>query len=406
MSKEQEEYKDTEDKWRNMLFSSSHYNVEVNSFSNNEIDNEFKLPTIHYNKVLLNKIIIAWKRNIRKLKHQRIVEIEHKTRVDRISNLVSNLSVGINSSKTKSNEIDKKRLESETLNKINKNKISPRSSPHSPKVRKDVKFPVQGRGINPNLLINKLKLSEKSNYKDIKSNHNNNNNNNNESDSISLTYSSEEDDLDPPSPPRSPPPPPYIKPNRTSRQHDNLGINANQNDSNPNYKAMNKPLRNNSNRHNSKDREINTKIIDSNNNNNNNRRTTNHSKKDIDNAPPTPPIDLDNRFAERKEKLNTLRKQAEERVAKRNLENNQLNKKKERIADEALDKLRDEKRLQLEKLKIDSLREKERQNEKLILFQQHMRKSEHHYQSQLLIHKGFTPWLRLMDLSRYHYINI
>ena len=106
---------------------------------------------------------------------------------------------------------------------------------------------------------------------------------------------------------------------------------------------------------------------------------------------------LDERSRHRREKVAVLRRQAEERVAKRTEHETEVQRARLRKEeDDILLKVREERALKCDKQRQDDARIKERAE----LLQLAIGKSDRFYRKQLLVRRGLSPWVRLMELCR------
>jgi hypothetical protein len=106
--------------------------------------------------------------------------------------------------------------------------------------------------------------------------------------------------------------------------------------------------------------------------------------------------ELEIRAIERKKKAIELRKQAEERVAKRQREEEHIKSSKIQVEEESLHKLREERRMKLEKEKVLSVRNKEIQLE----LQRKLDTATKFHNTQLLMRLGFVPFCRLLEIKK------
>lgn len=107
-------------------------------------------------------------------------------------------------------------------------------------------------------------------------------------------------------------------------------------------------------------------------------------------------IDIETRSKLRRENLSKLKKEAEERVARRAEEEAKRRKNKQDNEDMEIDRLREEKRLQIEKAKQENLLEKE----KMSVLTKKLEIAGKFYNKQLLVRVGMAPWIRLIELRR------
>lgn len=106
--------------------------------------------------------------------------------------------------------------------------------------------------------------------------------------------------------------------------------------------------------------------------------------------------ELEMRAIDRKKRVVGLRKQAEERVAKRLKEEESAKSSKLQVEDEALNKMREERRTKLEKEKAMSVRSKEMQLEN----QRKFEIATKFYNTQLILRLGLAPWCRLIEIKK------
>jgi len=106
--------------------------------------------------------------------------------------------------------------------------------------------------------------------------------------------------------------------------------------------------------------------------------------------------ELEMRAIERKKRVVELRKQAEERVAKRQKEEETIKSSKLQVEEESLNKMREERRIKLEKEKASSARTKEM----LVESQRKLENSIKFYNTQLIMRLGFSPWCRLLEIKK------
>jgi hypothetical protein len=106
--------------------------------------------------------------------------------------------------------------------------------------------------------------------------------------------------------------------------------------------------------------------------------------------------ELEMRAIERKKRVVELRKQSEERVAKRQREEETIKSSKLQVEEESLNKMREERRIKLEKEKASSARTKEMQVET----QRKLENSIKFYNTQLIMRLGFSPWCRLLEIKK------
>lgn len=106
--------------------------------------------------------------------------------------------------------------------------------------------------------------------------------------------------------------------------------------------------------------------------------------------------ELEVRALERRKKALELRRQAEERVAKRQKEEEIMKSSKLQVEEEMVDKIREERKNKLEKEKALSIRNKEMQLE----LQRKLETAIKFHNTQLIMRVGFVPWCRLLDLKK------
>lgn len=106
--------------------------------------------------------------------------------------------------------------------------------------------------------------------------------------------------------------------------------------------------------------------------------------------------ELEIRAIERKKRAVELRKQAEERVYKRQRDEEHVKSSKLQVEEETLNKLREERRIKLEKEKVLSVRNKEMQLE----LQRKLDTATKFHNTQLLMRLGFVPFCRLLEIKK------
>ena len=107
-------------------------------------------------------------------------------------------------------------------------------------------------------------------------------------------------------------------------------------------------------------------------------------------------VDIETRSKLRRENLARLKKEAEYRVARRAEEDARRRKSRQDSEDMEIDRLREEKRLQIEKSKQENMLEKE----KLNVLMKKLESAGKFYNKQLLVRVGMAPWIRLIEQRR------
>lgn len=352
----------------------------------------------YFNKSLLRRLIIVWRFEAKKLRREREIEREHEERKERIRKLVSNLS--------------------------NKGSASSETQYENPRVVEEVDdsgFGMYedegGNDINGESSFGGDNASYSNRL--IKSR-----------DIETLQFESDEEVE-----PHSPPPPAYSPPSKSSSLGTAAAVGDKRESNGPRKNATSvasqsrMPNRSTPNRSKSATTSIPSKTEKTRGTHaavsstvnvpsslpssrtpaaSSNGHTEGRSKsissvaeaKKVPNSFISDPVELETRAKERRQRIALLKKQSEERIAKRHQEEMEKQKEKAQQEEEAFNKLKEEKRLKMEMVKADSQREKDR----ALILQHRIKMADKFRRSQLLVRAGFAPWCRLIEQRRWNTI--